>query len=169
MAHKVKPLAQQEAESNAMLAARDAAMQTPEEVRKAFLARRRACGPVYIEPFNAGILLLCEELQHPLHTGGEPLLDDELQIKRGPDGKPLTKPLTMRQIAQAIFIFHDSEAAAEELASGVEAFDAAAFTLFRSIDPQELAAITSEIVKTYQEGLATIPGGGESNPTGTGC
>lgn len=146
-----------------MLEARDQAMQTPDEVRAAFLDRTRVLGPVRIEPFSLGILWLFESLKHPLYSGGKPILEDGKPVLDG-KGKPKTEGLSIQDISRAIYIFHDSEGAAEALASGEEAFDAEAMSLVRGIEPASIGTILEEITKTLAEGLATIPGGGAANP-----
>lgn len=151
MAHpapKPKPIKQQLAESQAMLGARDDAAQTPDVVREAFLARRRNLGPVYIEPFNLGQLWLMEAIKHPLYKGGG-------------------GSLSFRDVARAIYIFHDGESAGESLAEGEESFDREALAIARGLDPADVQRILEEIKKTFTEGLATIPGGGASNPNET--
>jgi hypothetical protein len=163
-----KTIPQQIAESGAMLAARDSAMQTPDEVRKAFLGRRRSVGPVYVEPFSLGILWLFEEIKHPLNEGREPLLDAKGEPVLDARGQPVPQPLSARDVARAIFIFHDSEGAAEALAEGVQTFDAAAVALVRQIDVQWIVKINEVINQTFSEGLATLPGAGGSNPPETG-
>ncbi len=155
-----KPLKQQLAESNAMQSARKGAEQTPQEVREAFLARRRQIGPVWIEPFSLGQLWLFESLKHPFNEGAE-----LIEV----DGKQVPKRLSMCDTARAIFVFHDAESANEALQGGLEQFDAEALALASGIDPALLPEITSLIAKTFTEGLATIPGAGGSNPRATGC
>ena len=174
-----KPIRQQFAESRAMLKARDQAAQTPEEVRKAFLTRTRAVGPLVLQPFSLGILWLFEELNHPFNKPEEvlrdaegnpvPLLDAEgkPQIK---DGKPLyqAKPMSLADTARAIYVFADPEGAAETLSAGLEAFDTAAKSLAFGIAPEHLPAIGLAIKTIFTEGLATIPGAGGANPPPTG-
>jgi hypothetical protein len=161
-----KPIKQQFAESQAMLAARGAAMQTPQEVREAFLKGRRSIGPVNVDPFSLGILWLFEELKHPFNDP-KPLLDAAQKPVLDANQQPLFEPLTMRDTARAIFIFHDPEAAGDALAEGEEVLDSQARALARGIAPSELAAIIATISKTFAEGLATIPGAGNSNPPAT--
>lgn len=144
-----KPIRQQLAESGAMLKARDQAAQTPEEVRKAFLTRTRAVGPLVLQPFSLGILWLFEELNHPFNAT--------------PTDAPAA-PLTIKDTARAIYVFSDPEGAAEALASGLEAFDTAAMALAFGIAPEHLPAISAAIKGIFQEGLATIPGAGATNP-----
>jgi hypothetical protein len=172
-----KPIRQQLAESEAMLNARDQANQTPESVRTAFLARRQSIGGVFIEPFSLGLLWLFEELKHPLHTPRH-VLDDKGQAipVLGEGGQQLevngqkifqTEPLSFRDIARAIYIFHDSEAADEALADGEGNFDREAFALAKGIDASKISVILGLITKTLKEGLATVPGGGAANPPRT--
>lgn len=174
-----KPIKQQFAESRAMLHARDRAQQTPDEVRQAFLARRRTIGPVYVEPFSLGILWLFEQLKHPfnepqLELDGDgkpmPLLDEGGAQKLDANGRPQFKavPLSIQDTARAIYVFHDSESAAEALAEGVDTFDSQAMGLVRGIDPAFLPEISAVIAQTFAEGLATIPGAGAANPPRTG-
>jgi len=170
-----KPVRQQLAESEAMLSARDEAMQTPDEVREAFLKRKRQLGPVYVEPFSIGILWLFEELKHPLYTGGDKILDAEGQPVPVLDDqqKPVTRngrvvfatePLSARDICRAIYIFHDSESAGEALSAGEDNFDQAALELVRGISQHMVGEIIAAITVTLTEGLATVPGGGAANP-----
>jgi hypothetical protein len=145
-----KPVQQRMEEAQAMLAARDQAAQTPEQVREAFLCRTTKVGPVILQPFSLGILWIFEQLKHPL---GEP---------------NATGTLSIADAARAIYAFVSPEEANESLAGGLESYDAAAFELARQIAPAWFAKIVEAITRILAEGLATIPGGSESDPTETG-
>jgi hypothetical protein len=132
----------------AFRAGREAA-QTPEEVRKAFLTRTRAVGPLVLQPFSLGILWLFEELNHPFNAT---------------PSEASAAPLSIRDTARAIYIFADPEGAAETLTGGAESFDTAAKSLAFGIAPEHLPAISQAIKTIFAEGLATIPGAGAGNP-----
>lgn len=175
-----KPLPQQLAESKAMLEARDAAQQTPPQVRRAFLGSAAAECKLELVEFSLGVLWLFEELKHPFNEGREPLRDAEgkpilARNEKGEpilkDGNPLVmlKPMSMRDNMRAILVWHDPEAAHEALtAGGVEQLDAAAMELALKLSPADLAGLLTEINRRFTEGLATIPGAGASNPPETG-
>jgi hypothetical protein len=120
---------------------------TPEEVREAFAATRRKVGSVFVEPFSLGIVWLFEEIKHPYNETAS--------------AGTATGKLSIRDIARAIFIFNDSQAAAEALARGIPAFDAEAARLARTIEPADLPAITAAIADNFAKGLAAVAGNTE--------
>lgn len=147
----MKPLEQQAAEAAAMIEARNAAGNTPESVRKAFLGQRHDEVPgLSLESWSIGIMWLLEELAHPL-LGGQ----GDVKI-------------TARDAARALLAFHDSDAAYNALSHGTEDYDQEAFRLVRSLPPASVIAAGKLIPQIIAEGLATIPGAGASDPSGTG-
>lgn len=145
----VKPIGQQLAEHNARVEARDRAAQTPEEVRKAFLAGTKTVGPISLQPFSLGILWLLEEIDHPII-------------------KPAAE-LKAKDVSRAIAIFSDPEGAGEAIKSaGLDALDEFAMPIVSGISMAWLSEIIAAIVEIITEGLATIPGGGKADPPSTG-
>jgi hypothetical protein len=155
-------------ESRAMLAARDAAGGTPEEVRQAFLNSKRALPGVELEPFSIGIMWLLEEIDHPLVRKAIQAKDEDGK-PRFAEGKPVyeAQPIGFKDIARALYIFADSEGAHDALERGLTEFDSGAFVLAKSVPPQTYLAASNLIPQIIQEGLASLPGGGASNPPGT--
>lgn len=134
-----------------MIQARDRAQQTPDEVRAAFLQKRVAAGGLELHPLTLGIIWLLEEIRSPLIEG----------IKDG-------QPLTIRQQAEAAFVFAQPDDARAALAEGRPAFDLAAHQLAAQIVPGDLNEIAVAIGAILNEGLATIPGAGDSVQKKTG-
>lgn len=135
----------------AMLAARDRAQQTPEEVRAAFLGKRVSAGGLELHSLTLGIVWLFEKLRHPLLEG---LTDGQR--------------LSIEQQIQAAFIFAQPSEAHAALSEGIETFDAAAHKLAMNLTPADLNDIAHAIGMIMAEGLATIPGvgGGTQKKTG---
>lgn len=143
----MKPLQQQIKESQAAIGARDRAMQTPEEVRKAFLAGAIDVGPVTLQPLSLGMLMLFEQLEHPFQQAAQ--------------GK-----LSITDSMRAIYIFSAPEDAAESLRGGVGEFDQAAQALACSIAPEYLTPIVEAVAQLFEQGMSTMSGGGGSPPEG---
>jgi len=135
----------------AMLQARDRAQQTPDEVRAAFLQKRTHAGGLELHPLTLGIIWLLEEIRSPLIEG----------IKDG-------QPLTIRQQAEAAFVFAQPDEARAALAEGREAFALAAHQLAAQVVPGDLNEIATAIGAILHDGLATIPGatGGDQKKIG---
>lgn len=137
--------------AKAMIHARDRAQQTPDEVRAAFLQKRVSAGGLELHPLTLGIIWLLEEIQSPLIEG----------IKDG-------QPLTIRQQAEAAFVFARPDEARAALTEGRDAFRLEAHQLAAQIVPGDLNEIAVAIGAILNEGLATIPGatGGDQKKTG---
>jgi hypothetical protein len=127
----------------AALIARDAAAQTPPEVRRAFLSRNRKVGPVTLHQLCLGMLFIWEELQHPFHKRGK-------------------GTLSVRDAARAIFAFASPEEAGVALANGVESYDAGARAIARKIGARWLGPIILSMAELFMAGMDTAPGAGSA-------
>src|SRR5260221_7900194 len=105
-------------------AAQPSPRQTPEQVREEFLARKRIIDGFTIYPLSLAHLWLLEDIQHPFHVGGKPVMEDG-QPKRDDKGGIVTERITTLEILEAIYIFHDPKAACDALSKGRESFAAA--------------------------------------------
>ncbi|MGC3991696.1 MAG: hypothetical protein QM796_18795 [Chthoniobacteraceae bacterium] len=133
--------------------ARDKALQTPDEVRAAFLGKAIEFNGIRIGPLVLGVLYLLEEVGSPFAR---------TEAAEGTQGK--SPRITQRDLFRAIAIFHDPELAREVwVEHGEGAFDKHAFSLASKIHAASLPAVVAAIGERFQESASTAPGGG-ANP-----
>lgn len=143
-----------ESQIAAAAAARDQALNTPDEVRRAFLRDRYEVAGVTLQPLTMGILYLLQEIDHPFVR--KPAI--------GADGKPVPHEVTTKDAMRAIYIFHAPSAARDAIEADV--LDAEAFALANTISPFDMEAIAAELGQIFTDGFSTMPGGGiDEDPT----
>lgn len=167
--------------ARAAIKARDAAMNTPEEVRHAFIGSKKKTAMITnspqklsgitFEPFSLGMLYLLQEINHPFTRVSEPARDEQGALILDADKKPVLKehPVNALDVSNAVYIFHDPVAARDALAEDRGVFDANAFKLSLTIPPANIAAIATTLAQLIAQGMETAPGGGSAgagNPRG---
>lgn len=134
--------------------ARDAAAQTPPDVRTALLAGPRSVesltGRVTFQPLSLGTLWLLEEIGHPL-------------LKTSQDAAPAELPI--RDIVSALFVFANPADARAAISESRAVFDAEAQAFAGNFAPSQFESLVAVLSTIISEGLATAPaGGGKPNP-----
>lgn len=140
-------------------AAREAARQTPEEVRNAMLAGPRMVCGLELQPLSFDILWLLEQAGHPIAMPGNRKTDAE--------GRFGLSPL---ETAELVFAFADPDAALA--AASVREADAklsrysreALAFMRRRVRFTDGAVLTAAIFQLVEEGLSTAPGAAAENP-----
>ncbi len=137
--------------TEAIIAARDAAQQTPPDVRTAMLDGERCVNGITFQPLTLAVLWLLEEIEHPL-------IRDAKQ-----EGE--ASAFSNYDTATALFIFSAPRQARTLLSSGREEFDAAAFEMAEKFTPADLPALNKVLRSIFETGLATAPVPGKTaNP-----